>query len=419
MGRPRTPIGTFGTIACREQPNGNHVARARFRDWDGRNRLVEATGGSRSVAERKLKQKLAERAYYQPGFNRLNADSPFPELVAYWLEDMENEDRLSRTTRNLYERDMHTLVFPAFKDLTLREIGVARCDYFLKQLAQRSYSRAAHARVVLRLVLGLAVRHEILPRNPMDHVSRLHRKKTIPEALTISEIHDIRAAITAWESRKVLAGPRPDGQLGQIIEVMLGTSARIGEVLAIRLQDLDLDHPMPMVRIAGTIISRKGEPTHRQDHPKTDRSVRRVALPPFALEAIRTRMLRTADTDRAALLFSTRAGTPHTTNNFRRLLRQVMDEAGIENVTPHRFRRTVATVVNDAQDAVLASELLGHTDPRITRQHYIQPNETVDPVTAEHLEHALGNTGEVTSEMPELNPVRFIGGLQSMEWKEE
>jgi hypothetical protein len=30
------------------------------------------------------------------------------------------------------------------------------------------------------------------------------------------------------------SGPKPDGQLGAIIEVMLGTSARIGEVLAIR-----------------------------------------------------------------------------------------------------------------------------------------------------------------------------------------
>ncbi|MFD5329489.1 hypothetical protein ACFWJO_37005, partial [Streptomyces sp. NPDC127092] len=161
MGRPRTPIGTFGVIATRVQPNGNHVARARYRDWDGSNRLVQATGASRAAAERKLKQKLAERSLYQPGFNGMSADSPFPELVAYWLEDMEIEDRLSRTTRQLYERDMRALVLPAFKDLTLREIGVARCDYFLKQLARRSYSRAKHARVVLRLALALAVRHEI------------------------------------------------------------------------------------------------------------------------------------------------------------------------------------------------------------------------------------------------------------------
>ena len=128
MGRPRTPIGTFGVIATRVQPNGNHVARARYRDWDGSNRLVQATGASRAAAERKLKQKLAERSLYQPGFNGMSADSPFPELVAYWLEDMEIEDRLSRTTRQLYERDMRALVLPAFKDLTLREIGVARCD---------------------------------------------------------------------------------------------------------------------------------------------------------------------------------------------------------------------------------------------------------------------------------------------------
>ncbi|GEK87481.1 tyrosine-type recombinase/integrase [Microbacterium aerolatum] len=59
-----------------------------------------------------------------------------------------------------------------------------------------------------------------------------------------------------------------------------------------------------------------------------------------------------------------------------------MDAAGIENVTPHRFRRTVATGVNDAQDALPASELLGHTDPRITMQHYIQRSEIVNPVTA-------------------------------------
>ncbi|MCV7563885.1 tyrosine-type recombinase/integrase [Micrococcus luteus] len=108
---------------------------------------------------------------------------------------------------------------------------------------------------------------------------------------------------------------------------------------------------------------------------------------------MRSRLLRTGETDPDALLFSTRVGTPHTPNNIRRLLREVMDEAGIENVTPHRFRRTVATVINDAQGALLASELIGHTDPKITMQHYIQRNETVDLVTVEHLERAFGKAG--------------------------
>lgn len=139
----------------------------------------------------------------------------------------------------------------------------------------------------------------------MDHVSRLHRKKTIPDVFTISEVQEIRATIKAWESRQVLTGPRPDRQLGQIVEVMLGTSARIGEVLTIRLQELDLDDPIPTARIAGTIISHGGEPTHRQDHPKTDCSVRRVALPSFALQAICLRLPRSGDPGPDALLFRT------------------------------------------------------------------------------------------------------------------
>lgn len=181
MARPRTPIGTFGSITITRTPGGRYVARTRYRDWDGKSRHVQTTGATRPSVERSLKKKLAERDLFQPGFTGMTADSPFPALVSYWLEDMDLEDRLSRTTRLLYERNMRTLVLPFFKDVTLREIGVARCDYFLKQLAKQSYNRARQARVALRLALALAVRHEVLPRNPMDHVSRLRRPVRTPD----------------------------------------------------------------------------------------------------------------------------------------------------------------------------------------------------------------------------------------------
>ncbi|KAB1658128.1 tyrosine-type recombinase/integrase [Pseudoclavibacter sp. CFCC 11306] len=393
MARPRTPIGTFGIITIRRTDAGRYVARTRYRDWDGKGRHVQVTGATRPGAERALKKKLSERDLFHPGFSGMSADSSFPALVSYWLEDMHLEDRLSPTTRLLYERNMRTLVLPFFKEVTLREIGVARCDYFLKQLAKKSYNRACQARVVLRLALSLAVRHEIIPRNPMDHVSRLRRPARTPDVFTWDELKAIRTGISAWEQRPIKAGPKPDGQLGQIVEVMLGTSARIGELLAIRLGDLDLDAPIPSVRISGTIVSRKGEPTHRQDHPKTARSVRRVALPGFTLRAIQARLKKIRFTHPDALLFATRVGTPHTTNNVRRQLRDVMDKAGVADVTPHRFRRTAATAINEIGGLQLASELLGHSDPSITREHYIRRNETVNPITAEFLEQAFGKVG--------------------------
>lgn len=51
-------------------------------------------------------------------------------------------------------------------------------------------------------------------------------------------------------------------------------------------------------------------------------------------------------------------------------------------VTPHLFRRTVATAVNDNASVELAAELLGHTDSKITVLHYIRRNEVVNPATA-------------------------------------
>jgi len=389
VAKPRIAIGTFGAIAFLER--GTHVeARTRYRDWDGTLRQVQASASNRTAAERALKAKLTERTLFQPGYSTLTPDSGFGELVDYWLADLDLEGRLAVSTRRLYERNMTTLVMPAFKNLVLREIGVARCDFFIKQLAAQSPSRAKQARVVLRLALGLAVRHEILPRNPMDNISRIRRPQAEPTALNPVEVNAVRAAIAYWEQGLATSGPRPDGQLGQIVEVMLGTSGRIGEVLALRRCDVDVTGAPPWARIAGTIVIDKDGTSIRQDHPKSAKSRRTVALPSFTAEAIRGRLVVLGRSDDPeALLFCSRNGTALTTNNIRRQLRKALALAGIEGVSPHMFRRTAATAINDKLGIDLASELLGHTDPRITLQHYIRRKEMVDKTTAEVLEETF------------------------------
>ena len=386
MSRPRLSIGTFGEVGYFPAADGRVTARAAYRDWDGKTRLVQATASTAKAAEKALKAKLAGRTHFQPSTSSLTADSSFRDLVEYWLADLDLENRISKSTRQLYERNIRQLVLPIFGDLALREIGVARCDQFVKKLGPRSYSMAKQARVVLRLALELAVRHEVIPRNPVDHVARLHRPAHTPNALTPGEVNAIRAAIAWWEAGRSPSGPKPDGQLGAIVEVMLGTSARIGEVLALRRRDIDVTSPVPSIRIAGTVVSRNGEPTQRQDHPKTAKSCRTVAIPSFTAEAVRARLVRLTDPALDALLFRSREGKPLTTNSVRRQLRHVMGIAGITGVSPHMFRRTVATAINAEAGVDLAAELLGHSDPKITLQHYIRRNEMVNPATAEMLD---------------------------------
>jgi hypothetical protein len=70
--------------------------------------------------------------------------------------------------------------------------------------------------------------------------------------------------------RAPVSGPLPEVQLGAIGEVMLGTSARTGEVLAIR-RDVDSTCAVPSIRFAGTTVKCIDEPT--STGPPEDRHV--------------------------------------------------------------------------------------------------------------------------------------------------
>lgn len=389
MSRPRLPIGTFGDFSYRPLASGHILARARYRDWDGLTRQVQASGPTKKAGEIALKEKLSERALYQPGTAELTADSSFKQLAEYWLADVDLNPDLAEGTRQLYRWNMEHLVLPHFANLTLREIGVARCDLFIKQQRQTSYSRAKQSRNVLRQAFSLAVRHEILPRSPMESIARITQPRTDPTALNSVEVNAIRDAIRYWETGLNPSGPKPDGQLGAIIEVMLGTSARIGEVLAIRRRDIDMASARPTIRITGTIICHRGAPPKRQDHPKTDKSRRTIAVPSFTAEAVRRRLALLPDRSPDALVFASRNQTPLTPNNVSTKLRRVLALADIDGISPHMFRRTVATAINANGSIDLAAELLGHTDPRITMQHYVRRNEMVNPASADILEQVF------------------------------
>lgn len=405
MARPRTPVGTFGDIYFEAAGNGMVRARARYRDEDGRLRRVQASGETERAAERNLKLLLSKRSNHG-GLGELSPDSSFKRLVEVWLDDLDLEDRLAESTRGLYERNMRQLVMPAFEHYSLREITVAKVDRFLKAQRRVSYSMAKQCKTVLSLAFGLAVRYEAMARNPVRETTRLRKPPSDITSLSVAQVDAIRAAARGWRRGGGLSGPKPDGQLEAIIEVMLGTSARIGEVLAIRACDVDMTATPATVRLCGTVISPKGKPTYRQDHGKSAKSTRTVSVPAFAAAVIRERLAALAMCDHPEdcarssreagvaaggehLLFFSRNHTPLTTNNVRRRLRAVLEEAGITGVTPHAFRRTVATAIDRAGGADLAADVLGHTSSEITKQHYIQPEERVNPVMADILEQAL------------------------------
>jgi integrase len=273
-----------------------------------------------------------------------------------------------------------------------------RLDQFLKRQAEVSYAHARHSRVVLNLMFNYALRQDALHHNPVGGTTRLKQPTSKPAALNLDQLHQVRHAVASWRSGSAVSGPRPDGQVKDVIEVMLGTSDRIGEALALRKRDVD-DTTRPMqVTVAGTLVVINGRPVYRQDHPKTSSSNRTLQVPDFTADVLRRRLALLEESDDDHLIFFTRVGTPLSPYNVRRTLRKMLAEAGLSDlkVTPHSFRRTAGTVIARATDAESAAQVLGNS-AEIAKKHYIEPEEP-KPLAAPALHlHALAPRAEPSS----------------------
>lgn len=385
MARPRTPVGAYGSIAVRRRGE-RAIAETRIRDADGRVRHVRVTGRSAAQARRSLKERLLNRPAF--GSTRvLTAQSGFTDLVEVWLADLDLQPLADGTKQN-YRDQVRLHVLPAFENYTLTEITTGRVEWFLKSQAAISSSRARQSRTLLNLLFAFALRHDAVVRNPVAGTSPLRQQKSQPKALTLDQIAAIRAAAGNWRNQPGLPGPRPDGQVRDIIEVLLGTAMRTGEVLALRPCDVD-DRPTGMVvAVTGTVVQRKGTGAVRQERPKSEASIRLIPVPEFAASVLRRRL---AGIQSERTIFANRNGGPLSPYNARRTFRGFLADAGLADlgISLRWYRRTGATVIARGMGSDAAAAFLGHSSTAITEGHYIERDHTVDPTPAAHLERTL------------------------------
>ena len=199
--------------------------------------------------------------------------------------------------------------------------------------------------------------------------------------MTLDEIQRVRHALHLWRTTKAV-GPRKSRTCTDLFDLLLATGCRIGEACALRWQDIDLD--AGTLTVAGTMVFLKRSGWERQGFPKTVAGQRTIHLPPFALAMLRRRQIEVAH-GRDAPVFASRAGTFIQPDNMRRSLRSSLQrQADLKWVSPHVFRKTVATVLSGQGLVTEAAAQLGHADENITKKFYIQK-----PSTAPDVSHAL------------------------------
>jgi integrase len=302
-------------------------------------------------------------------------------LGELWLDEVIAEERIAPQTVCRYETSLRTAIRPTLGNLRLREASVSRLDRFFKAIAAKHPAKARGAKCVLGQMLAMAVRHDALATNPVRDIGRLRKRRRSVKALRVEDLHAVRTAIRDWQTPPAgKPGPRHTGDLADIVDLLLATGARIGEVLAARWADLDLALARPTLTFSGTLVYVKGRGLFRQPWTKSDAGYRTVVLPRFAVDMLLCRQVNATANPHDAV-FCTRRGTWLSPNNVRRQWRQARKDTALEWVVPHTFRKTVATLLDREADTKTASEQLGHATEEVTNTYYIEKAKVAPDVS--------------------------------------
>lgn len=350
MSRPPLDLGTHGEITLTAMPSGKVRARTRFRDYDGRVRLIERHGTSNAAATRALKAAVKER--HTPGSGDLTRNTRIADLVAVWWVDFLERDTAPATVRR-YREVLDWYILPKLGSIRLGEVSVGLLDNMLRSVKDKHGAASAKlCQTVMRQVFALAARRDALSTNPMNSVEPVKAPTKDVEALTVEQVQSLRTKL-------------PEGDLRDVLDVLLASGARIGEVLAIQWADVELGD-RPRLSITGTVARDAAGKIVRQPNPKSKGSQHRLFLPAFGADVF-TRRPQWAE-----LVFPNSLGTAMDPSNLRKRWRQALKGTEFEHVHPHMIRATVATRIARVSSVAAASAQLGHASESITLKHYVE-----------------------------------------------
>jgi integrase len=392
MPRQRMRPGEHGRIT-EKISGGRFFASTYVRDVDGKRRRVERSS-DKSVedARRLLQRHLFQRR--APLSSQVVTDrTTLAELFELWLESKAAEDGVRPQTAEHYRAVWRTHGAAQLGALRVTELPTSRANAHLQKMGPTG--QAARLRMILAGMFSLAVRFDVLAVNPIREAKTVKSTRTPARAAKAVEFEQIRAAVKAYAARPG-PGPHPGRLVPAFVELLAATGSRPNEVLALRWADVDLLGDPPTVTITGTLIDHgriAGKPLHRQDSRKGDAPPHTVVLPRFGVDALASLV---GESGMDGPVFANREGGWMSLTNMRRSLRAALPE-DLAWVTPHSFRRTVATVVRDALCAELAQQQLSHAKLATTEAHYLQRHTRGPDVRAVLDEFADHGSGEFRS----------------------
>ncbi|ABW10840.1 integrase family protein [Parafrankia sp. EAN1pec] len=374
-GRPPLGLGTYGEIRVYKMDSGRYKARTLYRDFDGVTRPVARNGASKNAAETALKNHLRDRVREAGAEAEITAGSTVEVLAEAWWAEFSKQDKSPGTFR-LYRDRLDNQIIPALGKIRIRELTTGAANRHISTVSQNNGAGVAKAtRTVLSNMCAFACQRDVMKTNPIREVAPVRPKaKKVPKALSVAELQQLRALFTYDP-----AAVRRD--IPMLSSILLATGVRIGECLAF-VEDA-LDPKEGSIEVRGTVIWLKGVGPIVKPAPKSAAGFRRLLLPKWAVNLLRSRFEESAVISKpvpvlngeawdSPLAFPTSTGRLRDITNVESYWREAVTTAGFDWVVPHTFRKTVATEMDRAgRTAREIADQLGHSQITLVHNTYL------------------------------------------------
>jgi integrase len=383
-GRPRLPF-----VASIYKRKGRPGFTLEWFDNDGRPHQLQRSTRALCKLER---DRLYREQLQQRG---LSPDCSLEEYSVRWFARVSPGLRPGSADVYAWAMDLHVL--PALGQRQLRTITRADVKDLLALKATSGLARktVANIRSTLHTVLAEAVEDGILEVNPAAG-----RSRTLRLTPTRAERRAKVKAFDADQLRRFLVAATaklpPARRL--MFRVGAGTGLRLGELLALQWDDVDLGD----AGAGGQVEIQRAFTRGRIQPPKTGEA-RVVDVGPELAEHLRAYDLETkaaaltAGRPRSPWLFPSRADTPIDHNYIERNFKAVLKAGGLPPwFTPHSLRHTYATLALVAGESIYyVQRMLGHATIQMTVDTYGSWLPAGNPDTAGRIEAAAFGDQEV------------------------
>ncbi len=290
-------------------------------------------------------------------------------LAEAWYPEVESRD-LSPSTLSAYRHQLDRLILVPLGDVRVRELTVGVVDRHLHAItAKHGNAVAKTCRSVLSGMCSFACRRDLMDHNPVREVSRISVK---PQKATVHMDVETIIRLRKWlvEDKQSIARDLPD-----LISFLAATGCRIGEALALRWNDVDLDQHT--IEVRGTVLRIKGGGLIIKSSPKTAAGQRLVELPSWAITMLRNRrdlaVAAGADVvDDLQVFPAPQAGGLRDPSNTQKVLRSTFERAGFPGLTSHAFRAALGTLMDQSgRTARNVADQLGHSKPSFSQDRYM------------------------------------------------